>query len=384
MLSIKKGAGTVRSRAYPEMREGVGMDLSLRMEPLGGLTFEKEIWLKGLLTESGYELRLVGGIATGALVKGMNIVPFDETEVLFIGEKILGFPNLSPASLMARVGPLSVGPRPNYEGTAQAQKPDFVVSLDFASATGDFSVTLLINQATRLGFFLLYFTISTIRDIKSKLNQKALHALCTKYHIPASVHPSLPGSDKSILQSPDGKIDIYSRFFDFANYRLPLSQFLVDVLGHFRIHLLQLSVFGAAKVSHFEILCRVHSRYYTLDENSYPTFWDGDEGGYILSLRLRFCFIVIISNTFVVILAKMDLFAFIRHSDPTKVRVGERNLVDRELKLLKITEGRTVTLDPPATTVSRGSSDSIYRLFDERDNARQEHSAERDDVQEEV
>ncbi|GKD92177.1 hypothetical protein Tco_1372014, partial [Tanacetum coccineum] len=65
------------------------------------------------------------------------------------------------------------------------------------------------------------------------------------------------------------------------------------------------------------------SRYYTLDENSYPTFWDGDEG-------------------------------------------------------------RTVALDPPATAVSGGNSDSIDRLFDEGDNTGQEHSAERDDVQEEV
>ncbi|GJR73310.1 retrovirus-related pol polyprotein from transposon TNT 1-94 [Tanacetum coccineum] len=32
--------------------------------------WKKEIWLKGLLTESRYELRLVAGIATGALVKG--------------------------------------------------------------------------------------------------------------------------------------------------------------------------------------------------------------------------------------------------------------------------------------------------------------------------
>ncbi|GKA55084.1 hypothetical protein Tco_0754033 [Tanacetum coccineum] len=40
----------------------------------GYMTFteawKKEIWLKGLLTESRYELRLVAGIATGALVKG--------------------------------------------------------------------------------------------------------------------------------------------------------------------------------------------------------------------------------------------------------------------------------------------------------------------------
>ncbi|GJZ81633.1 hypothetical protein Tco_0646627 [Tanacetum coccineum] len=120
------------------------------------------------------------------------------------------------------------------------------------------------------------------------------------------------------------------------------------------------------------------SRYYTLDENSYPTFWDGDEGGYIFALRLKFCFVVIISNTFLTF-AKMDLFAFIRHSDPTKVRVGERNLVDRELKLLKMTEGHTVALDSSATVASGGSSDSIDRLFNERDNAGQEHSAEKDD-----
>ncbi|GJS84769.1 ankyrin repeat-containing protein [Tanacetum coccineum] len=51
--------------------------------------------------------------------------------------------------------------------------------------------------------------------------------------------------------------------------------------------------------------------------------------------------------------SEMDLFAFIRHSDPTKVRVGERNLADRELKLLKMTEGRTVALDPPVTAAGR-------------------------------
>nr|GFB09004.1 hypothetical protein [Tanacetum cinerariifolium] len=42
----------------------------------GYMTFsegwKKEIWLKGLLTESRYELRLVTGIATGALVKGCS------------------------------------------------------------------------------------------------------------------------------------------------------------------------------------------------------------------------------------------------------------------------------------------------------------------------
>ncbi|GJX59443.1 hypothetical protein Tco_0290833 [Tanacetum coccineum] len=68
------------------------------------------------------------------------------------------------------------------------------------------------------------------------------------------------------------------------------------------------------------------SRYYTLDENSYPMFWNGDE--------------------------EMDLFAFIRHSDPTKVVIGERNVGDGEVKLLTSTEGHTVPLVPPASTAS--------------------------------
>ncbi|GJU14041.1 hypothetical protein Tco_1136437 [Tanacetum coccineum] len=56
-----------------------------------------------------------------------------------------------------------------------------------------------------------------------------------------------------------GKIGVYTRFFEYANFRLPFSTFLVDVLRYFRINLSQLSVIAAAEVSHFEILCRVYS-----------------------------------------------------------------------------------------------------------------------------
>ncbi|GJU19378.1 hypothetical protein Tco_1152720 [Tanacetum coccineum] len=59
-------------------------------------------------------------------------------------------------------------------------------------------------------------------------------------------------------ERPPGKIGLYTRFFDYANFRLPLSSFLVGILRHFRINISQLSVIGAAKVSHFEILCRVY------------------------------------------------------------------------------------------------------------------------------
>nr|GEV27807.1 hypothetical protein [Tanacetum cinerariifolium] len=58
-------------------------------------------------------------------------------------------------------------------------------------------------------------------------------------------------------------------------------------------------------------------------------------------------------------------FAFFYHSDPTKVWIGERNPTDHEVKLLKMTEGCTVLLNPSVTAASGDSGDSIDKMFDE-------------------
>ncbi|GJS98788.1 hypothetical protein Tco_0819958 [Tanacetum coccineum] len=100
--------------------------------------------------------------------------------------------------------------------------------------------------------------MSAIKDIRCVLTQKALDAFCDKFHIPEEVHPVLPNHNDTMHKRPAGKIGFYTRFLDDANFRLPLSTFLVDVLRHFRINISQLSVIRAAKVSHFEILCRVY------------------------------------------------------------------------------------------------------------------------------
>ncbi|GKE50685.1 hypothetical protein Tco_1481943 [Tanacetum coccineum] len=103
-----------------------------------------------------------------------------------------------------------------------------------------------------------FFHMSTITDIRCVLTQEALDALCETFHIPEEVHPILPSPNDTMHERPAGKIVLYTRFFDFANFRLPLSTFLVDVLRYFRINISQLSVIGATKVSHFEILCHVY------------------------------------------------------------------------------------------------------------------------------
>ncbi|GJW67857.1 hypothetical protein Tco_0122281 [Tanacetum coccineum] len=117
------------------------------------------------------------------------------------------------------------------------------------------------------------------------------------------------------------------------------------------------------------------SRYYKLDENCYPTFWDGNEGGYTLLYIPDLIVLRLYLIIFFYYVAEMDLFAFIRHSDPTKVLIGERETANGEVKLLTLTEGHIVSLDPPTSAASGGSSASI----DEWDDDGQKHSIERDD-----
>nr|GEV65870.1 transposase (putative), gypsy type [Tanacetum cinerariifolium] len=81
----------------------------------------------------------------------------------------------------------------------------------------------------------------------------------SEFGITEMLRPELPGPGDRIVDFPEGKVGVYTRFFEFANFRLPLSQFLFDVLGYYQIHISQLSVIGAAKVSHFEINCRMQN-----------------------------------------------------------------------------------------------------------------------------
>nr|GEX55608.1 hypothetical protein [Tanacetum cinerariifolium] len=100
--------------------------------------------------------------------------------------------------------------------------------------------------------------MGSITNIKSVLTQRGLDTFCQAFHIPNDIHLQLPSPNQTIHEMPTGKIGVYTRFFEYANFRLPLSTFLVNVLRYYHINISQLSVITATKVSHFEILCRVH------------------------------------------------------------------------------------------------------------------------------
>ncbi|GKA11082.1 hypothetical protein Tco_0690515, partial [Tanacetum coccineum] len=81
----------------------------------------------------------------------------------------------------------------------------------------------------------------------STISQEYLLEFTSEYGISEGLHPELPGRGDRIVDFPEGKVGVYTKFFEFANFRIPISQFLFDILGHYQIHLSQLSVIGAAK-----------------------------------------------------------------------------------------------------------------------------------------
>ncbi|GJW34050.1 hypothetical protein Tco_0054082 [Tanacetum coccineum] len=225
--------------------------------------------------------------------------------------------------------------------------------------------------------------MGSITSLKCVLTQEHLDAICTKYFVLEEVHPQLPSPDATMHERPTGKVGMYTRLFDYANYRIPFSTFFVSVLTHFRIPFSQLSVFGSAKgfpanayfswfsgsnivkdrapapseynVEHVntliaqaspflrfleEFLCWVViSRNYLLNKDTYPRFvYENGEG--------------------------MDLNAFIRTADPRKVRIVKRPRAKNERPIVTVAKHRTVTLLSTSVVHSfREFSASVEREF---------------------
>ncbi|GJZ07436.1 hypothetical protein Tco_0541229 [Tanacetum coccineum] len=100
----------------------------------------------------------------------------------------------------------------------------------------------------------------------STISPEYLLEFTSEYGIAEDLHPELPGPGDRIVDFPEGKIGVYTKFFEFANFRIPISQFLFDILGHYQIHLSQLSVIGAAK--------NWNNRFFWVDEKVFPTVFD--------------------------------------------------------------------------------------------------------------
>nr|GEY30489.1 hypothetical protein [Tanacetum cinerariifolium] len=150
--------------------------------------------------------------------------------------------------------------------------------------------------------------MGTIDCLKFVLTQSALDALCEKFYIPDVVYPELPGPNARIRNSPTGNFRIFyinsknKGWMCFSKraenapvcYTRPL-----DSLKNWNDHFfwVDASVLPHAISWH-------SSKTMNKDPHPIPDEFDADV---CIVLRSR----------------KMDLFAFIRHADPTKVKIGD-------------------------------------------------------------
>ncbi|GKF15479.1 hypothetical protein Tco_0056941, partial [Tanacetum coccineum] len=76
-----------------------------------------------------------------------------------------------------------------------------------------------------------------LKDAVSTISQEYLLEFTSEYGIPECLHPELPGPEEPIVEFSEGKVGVYTKFFEFTNFRIPISQFLFDILGHYQMHL---------------------------------------------------------------------------------------------------------------------------------------------------
>ena len=91
--------------------------------------------------------------------------------------------------------------------------------------------------------------VAQLEDFRSAMDEDDLRQFSSDYFIPLDVHPEVPDVNACIADFPAGKIGLYTRFFEYASYRVPISMFLSNVLNFYNLHISQLHCIGAAKIS---------------------------------------------------------------------------------------------------------------------------------------
>ena len=99
--------------------------------------------------------------------------------------------------------------------------------------------------------------VQKLEDIRTTITQQELTEFTSDFFIPFALYSAVPDATASIADFPAGKVGVYTRFFEFANQRVPLSLFLCDILNYYRIHISQLHCIGAAKITNFEVNCHL-------------------------------------------------------------------------------------------------------------------------------
>nr|GEV62204.1 hypothetical protein [Tanacetum cinerariifolium] len=61
-----------------------------------------------------------------------------------------------------------------------------------------------------------------LEDVVSTISHEYLLEFTSEYSIPESLHPELPGLEEPMVEFSEGKVGVYTKFFEFANYHIDL------------------------------------------------------------------------------------------------------------------------------------------------------------------
>nr|GEX08542.1 transposase (putative), gypsy type [Tanacetum cinerariifolium] len=175
-----------------------------------------------------------------------------------------------------------------------------------------------------------------LETVVSTISQEYLLEFTSKYGISEDLHPELPGPEERIVDFSEGKISVYTKFFEFANFRLPLLQFLFDILGHYQIHLSQLLAYKCSKG-------RDASRGHLFPEGC-------DDTKHTSHPHLKTT-----RSTAMFSRVEMEIF-------PERRRTGTHPRAAHEVPLLTVTASRVIKIkDPSVATNSSGVPSTIER-----------------------
>ena len=91
-----------------------------------------------------------------------------------------------------------------------------------------------------------------------KWSQEEFDRLKTDQLFPSIWDAHLPKAGATAADAPAGYITLYIDFFCDGNFRLPVTEFIIEILHYYQIHISQLSPMGMVRIRHFEFLCRAH------------------------------------------------------------------------------------------------------------------------------
>nr|GEZ38329.1 hypothetical protein [Tanacetum cinerariifolium] len=191
-----------------------------------------------------------------------------------------------------------------------------------------------------------------LENTVSTISQEYLLEFTSEYGIPESLHPELPGPEDLIVEFSEGKVGVYTKFFEFANFHKKVFLTIVDWRTNATKDEMPFAdSYSAVAVATLNtrrtpiqkqpeaLLCLVGlSRNYFLRDDVYHTFLYDDD-------------------------RDMDLFNLISALNPTKVKTGTRPCVAHEMPLLTAIASRVIDIGDTAVA-SRGDKATTEAILE--------------------